>query len=38
MNNEVHESVGGQGTASKNIDMQSLAKANGYENLFFAAD
>jgi len=38
INNEVHESVGGQGTASKNIDMQSLAKANGYENLFFAED
>ena len=36
MNNEVHESVGGQGTAAKNIDMQALAKANGYENLFFA--
>jgi len=38
MNNEVHESVGGQSTASKNIDMQALAKANGYEKLFFAED
>ncbi len=38
MNNEVHESVGGQSTASKNINMQALAKANGYEKLFFAED
>ena len=36
INNEVHESVGGQSTGSKNIDMQALAKSNGYKNLFFA--
>ena len=34
MNNEVHESVGGQATAAKNIDLYSLISAMGHSNMF----
>ena len=34
MNNEVHESVGGQETSAKFIDIPKLVKANGYANVF----
>ena len=35
MNNQVHESVGGQITSSKFIDIPVLVEANGYANVFF---
>ena len=34
LNNEVHESVGGQPTSAKNIDFIELAKSNGYQFAF----
>lgn len=33
MNNQVHESVGGQATAARFIDFTELVKANGYANV-----
>lgn len=33
MNNEVHESVGGQATSAKYINIPNLVKANGYKNV-----
>lgn len=33
INNHVHESVGGQPTSAKFIDMLALAKSNGYRNV-----
>jgi len=33
INNQVHDSVGGQETAVKFIDIPSLAKSNGYQNI-----
>jgi len=33
INNYVHESVGGQETSAKNIDIQQLVKSNGYKNV-----
>lgn len=33
MNNQVHESVGGQATAARFIDFPELVKANGYANV-----
>jgi len=35
MNNQVHESVGGQATSVRFIDIPELVKANGYANVFF---
>ena len=35
INNRVHESVGGQETSAKFIDIAALVKANGYQNMFF---
>ena len=35
MNNEVHESVGGQATASSNINFQKLTQSNGYNKSTF---
>lgn len=35
MNNQVHESVGGQATSARFIDIPELVKANGYANVFF---
>ncbi len=35
MNNQVHESVGGQETSARFIDIPELVKANGYANVFF---
>ena len=35
INNGVHESVGGQETSAKFIDISALVKANGYQNVFF---
>lgn len=35
MNNQVHESVGGQATSARFIDILELVKANGYANVFF---
>lgn len=35
MNNQVHESVGGQATSSRFMDIPELVKANGYTNVFF---
>jgi len=36
INNYVHESVGGQATSAKFIEMPQLAKANGYKYVFSA--
>jgi phosphonopyruvate decarboxylase len=36
LNNEVHESVGGQKTAAKEMNLSSIAKSMGYRKLFFA--
>ena len=36
MNNEVHESVGGQDTAAKNIDMSAIVGAMGSSKMFKA--
>ena len=36
MNNEVHESVGGQKTAAKNIDLSSIVEAMGSSKMFKA--
>ena len=38
INNFVHESVGGQETTVKSIDVPSLIKSNGYKNVFFSDD
>ena len=35
INNQVHESVGGQATSARFIDISKLVKANGYNNVFF---
>lgn len=35
MNNKVHESVGGQPTSARFIDIPELVKANGYANVYF---
>jgi len=37
MNNEVHESVGGQETAAKNLELSAIVKAVGSTNVFNAA-
>ena len=34
MNNEVHESVGGQETSAKFIDFPTLVRSNGYKNVY----
>ena len=34
INNRVHESVGGQQTSADAVSFSSLAKANGYNNVF----
>jgi len=34
LNNEVHESVGGQATSAKFIDISNLVKANGYKEIY----
>ncbi len=34
INNKVHESVGGQETAAKFIDIPGLVKSNGYKNVY----
>ena len=36
MNNEVHDSVGGQDTAAKNLDFSKIVSATGVKNLFKA--
>jgi len=36
MNNKVHESVGGQNTAAKNVDLSAIAKAAGYNKIYTA--
>jgi len=36
MNNEVHESVGGQATAAKEINLSSIIESFGVNDLFFA--
>jgi len=36
INNEVHESVGGQPTAAKNLDLSAIIKAIGVKNIFKA--
>jgi phosphonopyruvate decarboxylase len=36
MNNEVHESVGGQDTAAKNVDLSAIVAAVGISNIFKA--
>ena len=36
MNNEVHESVGGQATAAKEINLSSVIESFGVSNMFFA--
>ncbi len=38
INNKVHESVGGQQTSADIINISSLAKANGYNNVFSLND
>ena len=38
INNQVHESVGGQETSARFIDIPELVKANGYNNVFFTND
>ena len=35
VNNQVHESVGGQATSARFIDIPDLVKANGYNNVFY---
>ncbi len=35
MNNQVHESVGGQATSARFIDIPDLVKANGYNDVFY---
>jgi phosphonopyruvate decarboxylase len=35
INNQVHESVGGQATSAKYVDISDMVKANGYRNVFF---
>ena len=37
MNNEVHESVGGQETAAKNLDLSAIVEAVGSSKVFKAA-
>ena len=34
VNNEVHESVGGQETSAKSINIPKLVKSNGYSSVF----
>jgi phosphonopyruvate decarboxylase len=34
MNNQVHDSVGGQATSAKFIDILALVEANGYQKVF----
>ena len=36
MNNEVHESVGGQDTAAKNVDLSKVVESMGIRSLFKA--
>ena len=36
INNQVHESVGGQATSAKFIDISALVKSNGYKNVLFS--
>ena len=36
MNNEVHESVGGQATSAKYVDIPTLVKSNGYQNVLLS--
>jgi phosphonopyruvate decarboxylase len=36
MNNEVHESVGGQGTAAKSIDLTAIVEAVGITEIYKA--
>jgi phosphonopyruvate decarboxylase len=36
INNQVHESVGGQETSATIVAMSALVKANAYQNVFFA--
>lgn len=36
INNQVHESVGGQSTSAKFIDIPALVKSNGYQNVLFS--
>ena len=36
MNNEAHESVGGQKTAAKSISLSNIAKSLGAKQLFYA--
>jgi phosphonopyruvate decarboxylase len=38
MNNQVHESVGGQATSARFIDFQRLVNANDYNKVFFTDD
>jgi phosphonopyruvate decarboxylase len=38
INNQVHESVGGQATSAKFVDIPDMVKANGYRNVFFTYD
>ena len=38
MNNQVHESVGGQATSARFIDFQKLVQANAYNKVLFADD
>ncbi len=38
LDNEVYESTGGQGTASKNIDFKSLANAFGFKYFYFVVN
>ena len=35
INNQVHDSVGGQATSARFIDIPELVKANGYNNVFY---
>lgn len=37
LNNEAHESVGGQSTASPCLDYPSIARASGYNNVWSAS-
>jgi len=36
INNQVHESVGGQATSAEFIDIPALVKSNGYKNVLFS--
>jgi len=38
MNNQVHESVGGQATSARFIDFQKLVQANAYNKVLFTDD